>query len=146
MQQIQQGIAHDEINKYQSANAPMLNLAAQAGGEELRSFGSGANSTLSNHALSIGVQLTIPLSTGGMRNAKYEEAVALESQAKDEAEVMRLKACQQARANWLGITVGKAKVKAMEQVLHSSKVKLDATELGKEVGDITILDLLNAEQ
>ena len=92
------------------------------------------------------MQLTIPLFTGGMRNAKYEEAVALDMQAKDEAEAMRLKAGQQARAAWLGVTVGKAKVKATEQALHSSKVKLDATELGKEVGDRTILDVLNAEQ
>jgi outer membrane protein len=81
-----------------------------------------------------------------MRNAKYEEAVALEGQAKDETEAMRLKASQQARATWLGITIGKSKVKAIEQALHSSKVKLDATELGREVGDRTTLDVLNAEQ
>jgi outer membrane protein len=146
MQQIQQGIAHDEIDKHRSSNAPVLNLVAQAGGEELRGIGGGANSALSNHALSVGVQLTIPLFTGGMRNAKYEEAVALEEQAKDETEAMRLRAGQQARASWLGVTVGKGKVKAIEQALHSSKVKLDATELGREVGDRTTLDVLNAEQ
>jgi len=146
MQQIQQGIAHDEIDKYKSANAPVLNLVAQAGGEELRGLGGGADSALTNHALSVGVQLTIPLFTGGMRNAKYEEAVALADQAKDETEAMRLKAGQQARATWLGVTVGKGKIKAIEQALHSSKVKLDATELGREVGDRTTLDVLNAEQ
>jgi outer membrane protein len=146
MQQIQQGIAHDEIDKYKAANAPVLNLVAQAVGEELRGFAGGANSALSNQAFSVGVQLTIPLFTGGMRNAKYEEAVALEGQAKDETEAMRLKASQQARATWLGITIGKSKVKAIEQALHSSKVKLDATELGREVGDRTTLDVLNAEQ
>jgi outer membrane protein len=146
MQQIQQGIAHDEIDKYRSSNAPILNLVAQAGGEELHGIGGGANSALSNHALSVGMQLTIPLFTGGMRNAKYEEAVALEEQAKDESEAMRLKAGQQARTSWLGVTVGKGKVKAIEQALHSSKVKLDATELGREVGDRTTLDVLNAEQ
>ncbi len=146
MQQIQQGIAHDEIDKYKAVNAPVLNLVAQAAGEELSSFAGGANSALSNQAFSVGVQLTIPLFTGGMRNAKYEEAVALEGQAKDETEAMRLKASQQARATWLGITIGKSKVKAIEQALHSSKVKLDATELGREVGDRTTLDVLNAEQ
>lgn len=146
MQQIQQGIAHDEIDKYKAANAPVLNLVAQAVGEELRGFAGGANSALSNQAFSVGVQLTIPLFTGGMRNAKYEEAIALEGQAKDETEAMRLKASQQARATWLGITIGKIKVKAIEQALHSSKVKLDATELGREVGDRTTLDVLNAEQ
>lgn len=146
MQQIQQGIAHDEIDKFQSSNAPILNLVAQVGGEELRGMGGGSNSDLSNHALSVGVQLTIPLFTGGMRNAKYEEAIALEDQARNETEAARVRAGQQARAAWLGVTVGKSKVKAIEQALHSSKVKLDATELGKEVGDRTTLDVLNAEQ
>ncbi len=147
MQQIQQGIAHDEIDKHRSSNAPILNLVAQAGGEELRGIGGGSsNSELGNHSVSIGVQLTIPLFTGGMRNAKYEEAIALAEQAKDETEVMRLRAGQEARAAWMGMTVGKSKAKALEQALHSSKTKLDATELGREVGDRTTLDVLNAEQ
>jgi outer membrane protein len=146
MQKIQQGIAHDEINKFQSSSSPVLNLVAQAGGEELRGVAGGNQSDLSNHSLSVGFQLTIPLYTGGMRNAKYAEAVALEEQAKDETEVVRLRAGQQARAAWLGVAVGKSKIKATEQALFSSKVKLDATELGKEAGDRTTLDILNAEQ
>jgi outer membrane protein len=146
MQQIQQGIAHDEINKFQSSTSPILNLVAQAGGDELRGLGGGSNSDLSNHALSVGVQLTIPLFTGGMRNAKYAEALALEDQAKNETEAARISAGQQARAAWLGVTVGKSKVKAVERALLSSKVKLDATDLGKEAGDRTTLDVLNAEQ
>jgi outer membrane protein len=145
LQQIRQGIAHDEIDRYHSSTAPVLNLVAQAGGEELIGFG-GSNSELSNHSVSVGVQLTIPLFTGGMRNAKYEEAVALEAQAKDEAEAIRLRAGQEARAAWMGVTVGKGKVKALEQSLKSAQVKLDATGLGREVGDRTTLDVLNAEQ
>ena len=144
MQQIKQGIAHDEIDKYRLSNSPVLSLVAQAGGADLR--GSNNDSTLSNHAVSVGVQLTMPLFTGGMRNAKYEEAVALEQQSMDETEVIRLRAGQQARTEWLGVSVGKGKIRAMEQALHSSKVKLDATKLGREVGDRTILDELNAEQ
>lgn len=146
MQQLQQGIAHDEINKYQSTSSPVLNLVAQASGEELSGAVGSHRSDLRNHNLSVGVQLTIPLFTGGMRNAKYEEAIALEMQAKDETEAARLYAGQQARAAWLGVAVGKSKIKATEQALLSSKVKLDATELGKEAGDRTTLDILNAEQ
>jgi outer membrane protein len=145
MQQLQQGIAHDEIDKHRSSNSPVVNLVAQVGGEELRGFAGGNQSDLSNHSLSVGVQLTIPLFTGGMREAKYAEAVALEEQAKDETEAERIRAGQQARAAWLGVTVGKSKIKATEQALHSSQVKLDATKLGKEAGDRTTLDILNAE-
>ena len=46
----------------------------------------------------------------------------------------------------MGVTVGKGKVKALEQYLKSAQVKLDATGLGREVGDRTTLDVLNAEQ
>ena len=146
MQQLQQGITHDEIDKHRSSTSPVVNLVAQAGGEELRGVAGDNQSDLSNHSLSVGVQLTIPLFTGGMRDAKYAEAVALEEQAKDETEAVRLRAGQQARASWLGVAVGKSKIKATEQALLSSKVKLDATELGKEAGDRTTLDILNAEQ
>lgn len=146
MQKIRQEIAHDEIDKHLASNAPVLNLVAQAGGEELRGIGGGSHSELSNHNLGVGLQLTIPLYTGGMRNAKHEEAIALADQAKSEAEVARLRAGQEARAAWLGVSVGKGRVKALEQALFSAQTKLDATRLGREVGDRTTLDVLNAEQ
>lgn len=146
MQQIRQGIAHDEIDKHRALTAPVLNLVAQAGGAQLRGLGSSYASELNNHSVSLGVQLTIPLYSGGMRNAKYAEAVALDTQAQAETELMRLRAGQEARAAWLGVSVGQSKVKALEQALVSAKVKLQATELGREVGDRTTLDVLNAEQ
>jgi len=40
MQQIRQGIAHDEIDKYRALTAPALNLLAQAGGAQLCAMGS----------------------------------------------------------------------------------------------------------
>lgn len=146
MQQLQQDIAHDEIDKHRFARSPILNLVARAGGEEMRGIGGGGQSELSNHNLSVGVQLTIPLFTGGMRDAKFVEAIALEEQAREVTAAARLSAGQQTRSAWLGVAVGKSKVKALEQALRSSKVKLDSTELGENVGDRTTLDILNAEQ
>lgn len=145
IQQIHQDIAHDEIDKHRASNSPVLNLVAQAGGEESGGIGGGYNSGLSNHSFSVGMQLTIPIYTGGMRDAKLGEAVAAADQARYETEAIRLQAGQEARAAWLGVTVGQSKVKALEQALHSSQVKLDATRLGREVGDRTNLDVLNAE-
>jgi outer membrane protein len=146
MQQIQQGIAQDEIDKHRAVNAPVLNLVAQAGMEDLRGIGGGMESGLTNHNVSVGLQLNIPLFTGGMRDAKLGEATALAEQARYEAEAMRLKAGQAARMAWQGVTVGQAKVQALEQALFSAQVRLDATRLGSEVGDRTALDVLNAEQ
>lgn len=146
MQEIHQDIARDEIDKHRFSNAPVLNLVAQAGGEELRGIGGGSSSGLSNHAVSVGMQLTIPIFTGGMRDAKYGEAIALADQARQESEAVRIQAAQEARSAWVGVTVGHSRIKALEQALRSSKTKLDSTGLGKEIGDRTTLDVLNAEQ
>lgn len=146
MQEIRQGIATDEIEKHRNAHAPVLNLVAQAGGEELRGLGGGADSGLTNHAVSVGMQLTIPLFTGGLRDAKYSEAMALAEQSRQESEAARIRAAQAARTAWTGVNVGQSRIKALEQALHSAQTRLDATGLGKEVGDRTTLDVLNAVQ
>lgn len=146
MQEINEQIARDEIEKHRASNAPVLSLVAQAGGEQLREVGGGMGSSLSNNTLSVGMQLTIPIFTGGMRDAKYGEAIALADQAREESEAVRIQSAQAARAAWMGVTVGHGKIKALEQAVISSKTKLDSTKLGMEIGDRTTLDVLNAVQ
>ncbi|HEY8708648.1 MAG TPA: TolC family protein, partial [Burkholderiaceae bacterium] len=51
----------------------------------------------------------------------------------------------QTRTAWLGLTVGAGRVNALSQSLAASRLRLDATRLGRQVGDRTTLDLLNAE-
>jgi outer membrane protein len=124
----------------------VLDLVARVGGENLSALGGGHQSELTAHDVSLGVQLTIPIFTGGMRDAKLGESRALADKAGYELEAARLRAGQSARAAWQGLTVGQSRVKALEQALASSQVRLDATRLGKDVGDRTGLDVLNAEQ
>ena len=52
---------------------------------------------------------------------------------------------QQARSAWLGLTVGAGRIASLSQALASSRSRLDSTRLGRQVGDRTTLDLLNAE-
>jgi outer membrane protein len=144
-QQLQQEIAQVESEKFQSKYAPMVNLVAQAGGERLQGL-SGSDADITNRQLSLGVQLTIPLYSSGMRDARYQEALALEDKARSQTDVARQRAVQDARSAWMAVMVGQGQVKALEQALHSSQVKLDSTRLGRDVGDRTILDVLNSEQ
>jgi len=145
IQQLQQDIAHDEIGKHQAKYAPILNLVAQAGGERLDGMGSN-DANLTNHQASLGLQLTIPLFTGGMRDAKYQEALALEDKARNQTDAVRQQAVRDARSAWLGVSVGQGQIKALEQAERSAEIKLDSTRLGHEVGDRTTLDVLNSEQ
>ncbi len=144
-QQLQQDIAQAESDKFQTRYSPVLNLVAQAGGERLQGL-SGNDADLTNRQLSLGVQLTIPLYSGGMRGAKYQEAIALEDKARNQTEFARQQAARDARSAWMAVTVGQGQVKALEQAERSAEIKLDSTRLGRDVGDRTTLDVLNSEQ
>ena len=123
--------ARQEIHKHSALAAPTLDLVAQAGRERLSGSGDfGAASNTSRQQM-IGLQLNVPLYTGGMRSAKLDEALRLEDKAIAEVEQVSQQTSQQTRAAWLGLQTGQA--------------RLDATRLGRQVGDRTTLDLLNAE-
>jgi len=53
---------------------------------------------------------------------------------------------QQTREAFLGVTSGLAQIKALEQAVSSTKLQLESTKLGQEVGVRTAVDVLNAEQ
>ncbi|MDP1660206.1 MAG: TolC family outer membrane protein [Methylotenera sp.] len=144
-QQLQQEIAHTESGKFQAKYSPVLNLVAQAGGDRLQGL-SGNDADVTNRQMSLGVQLTIPLYSGGMREARYQEALALEDKVRNQTEFVRQQATREARTAWLAVTTGQGQVKALEQAERSAEIKLDSTRVGRDVGDRTTLDVLNSEQ
>ena len=90
---------------------------------------------------SVGVQVTLPIFSGGLAQSKVREARALEEQARQDLEDARRQVEQATRTAYLGVTSGAAQVTAREQVLASSKSQLDATRLGREVGVRTSVGL-----
>ncbi len=144
-QQLEQEIANAETAKFKDRYSPVVNLVAQAGAERLQGIGSG-DADLTNRQASLGVQVTVPLYSGGMRDARYQEAVALEEKALSQTDAARQRAVRDARSAWMAVTVGQGQVKALEQAVHSAEIKLDSTKLGRDVGDRTTLDVLNSEQ
>jgi outer membrane protein len=118
---------------------------AQFGHERLSGsgeFGS-ASGSLSNGV--IGVQLSIPLDTSGMRSARRDEALRLADKAQAELRQARQQLAQAVRAAWLTLSVGQGRQAALAAAVRSNAARLDATRLGQQVGDRTTLDLLNAE-
>ena len=93
----------------------------------------------------IGVQISVPLFTGGYRSAKQDEALRLADKAATEADRSRQLTAQQVRSAWLGLSVGGGRVHALADGVKASEARRDATHLGHQVGQRTTLDLLNAE-
>ena len=138
-------VARQEATRYSRRSSASVDLVAQAGRDRLSGsgdFGSASN-TGSNRL--IGIQLTVPLSTGGYRDAKEEEALRLADKATAEVERTRQQVSQQVRAAWLGLSVGMQRVQSLDEALVASAARRDATHLGREVGERTTLDVLNAE-
>ncbi|MBH9551865.1 TolC family protein [Inhella gelatinilytica] len=127
------------------AALPTVDLVAQAARERLSGsgdFGAARNSATQG---AIGVQVVLPLYTGGMRPALAHEAQARVSRAQAERDRARQQVAQQTRAAWLDLAVGERQLAALSAALEASRARLDATRLGLQAGDRTLLDLLRAE-
>lgn len=138
-------VAQQEAAKFSAEAAPSLDLVAHVGQDRLSGsgdFGSASNNL--NNAM-IGVQLTVPLYTGGYRSARQDEALRLADKAATDADRTAQQVAQQTRAAWLGLTVGAARANALAEALKATLSRLDATRVGRKAGDRTTLDLLNAE-
>lgn len=138
-------VAKQEAAKSSGTLSPSLDLVAQVGRERLSGSGDYGNAANSSGNRMIGLQLSVPLYTGGMRGAREQEAQRGIDKARAQADRTRQQVVQQTRTAWLGLTVGAGRIAALSQALVSTRSRLDATRLGRQVGDRTTLDLLNAE-
>jgi outer membrane protein len=137
--------AQQEVARRSAKAGVTLDLVAEAGRDRLAGSGDFGSASNTSSQQMIGLQLTVPLFTGGMRSARQEEAVRLEEKARAEVERARQQVRQQTRSAWLALETGQARLDALSDALTATSARLDATLLGQQVGDRTTLDLLNAQ-
>ncbi|SFH68168.1 outer membrane protein [Collimonas sp. OK307] len=145
-QQIDLDIASFDIERYRLENSPKLSLVASYGNQTENgsiSTSGGRDRTLSGF---IGLQLTIPLYTGGQRSSQLRQAISFRDQQRDTLEQIRRDTEQSARQYYLGVESGAAQIKALEQAKTSSASSVASSKMGREVGVRTTVDVLNAEQ
>jgi len=94
----------------------------------------------------IGVQIAVPLYTGGLAQSRIREALALRDRAENDLENFRRIAAQSTRQAFFGVNSGLAQVKALEAAEVSSLSALESNRLGYEVGVRINIDVLNAQQ
>ncbi len=94
----------------------------------------------------IGVQVSIPVYTGGYVSSRVKQSVALEQRSRYDYENARRVAVQATREAFLGVNTGLAQIKALEAAEESSRKALEANQTGYEVGVRINLDVLNAQQ
>jgi outer membrane protein len=143
IQRIAMSIADQEVERNRAGHYPTLDAVAGYAINNNQNIGP---TQISTRVASIGLQLNVPIYQGGLVSSRVREAVANQEKARQDAEAAAREASLQARQDWLNVSSGAARVRALEQALVSSNAQLDSTKLGLEVGVRTNLDVLNAEQ
>ena len=138
-------VAQLETAKARAAEAPTVDAVASVGASDSRgnAIGSSSRGTATN--ASIGVQLNWPLYTGGLTQNRIKETLALEEKAGNDLQAARRGVAQGTRVAFFGVQSGQARVSALEAAEASSKLALEATQLGYRVGVRVNLDVLNAQ-
>ncbi|MDJ0779669.1 MAG: TolC family outer membrane protein [Gammaproteobacteria bacterium] len=94
--------------------------------------------------LILAIQVQVPLYTGGRISAEEAQAEADFVAAKNNVLLQTRLASQQSRTAYLDVVSGISQVNALKQALESSKIALEATRAGFEVGTRTSVDVLIA--
>jgi outer membrane protein len=145
-QQLGVEIAARDIDRYRFATAPILSLVASYGGKWDGSSASRSAATDRTLTGAVGLQLAIPLYTGGNRSSQYRQAIALADEQRDLLHAARRDAEQLTKQSFLGVESGVSQIRALEQARISGESSLASTKTGREVGVRTMVDVLNAQQ
>jgi outer membrane protein len=144
-------IGRNEVNIQKSGHYPTLGLQASKRDINNNSLRSDSGNPFSpadteNINEGIGLQLIIPIYSGGQTSSRVRQAVAQHRAAKEKLERVAREITRKTRDAYLGIIAGIATVKALEQSVKSSTTALQATEAGYDVGTRTTVDVLDARK
>ncbi|WP_422014076.1 TolC family outer membrane protein [Roseateles sp.] len=125
-----------------SANATLggQNQQNSLGGAAAIAAGAGTAKTAS-----VGLTLSYPIYTGGLTQNRIKETLVLEDKARNDLDYARRSVAEATRRAFFGVQSLKAQVNAYEAAESSTKLALEATQLGYKVGVRVNLDVLNAQ-
>ena len=140
--ELARGVAREQIREQRASQLPSLNLIGthRYSDEADRLFGSKSEFS------SIGLQLDLPLFSGGANLARVKEQRFLHDRAIALLDQARREARQGARDAYDGVVTGAAQVRALRQAVKSSEVARDAVVAGFDVGSRTSVDVLDAQR
>jgi outer membrane protein len=148
-------IARESVSIARGSHLPTLDIVArrsgtQNSGDTTYFDPSGTNSVFgadsSNKDKQIGLQLTVPIYSGGATQSRVREAVYLHRAARERLERVARATERGTRDAYLGVITEISRVSALKQSVESSRTALAATEAGYDVGTRTAVDVLLARQ
>lgn len=144
--------AEETLRQRKSGHAPTLDAVAQyqKGDNDALGFTNSGAAPLrygpDAERQSIGLQLSIPIYSGGLTSSQVREAYQRLSQAEQSSEGLRRQVVQGTRNLHRAVNTDVQQVDARKQTIISSQSALEATEIGYQVGTRNIVDVLNAQR
>ncbi len=135
--------ANQEINKQRAGHAPRVDLVATLSRTDSETLNT-LNQDQKNR--SIGVQVNIPLYSGGYVNAASRQAVASSERAKSDLDAKTNQVMVELRKQFSLVQSGVTRVDALVKSVKSAELLVDATRQSIKGGVRINLDLLNAQQ
>lgn len=144
-------IARDEISFRRTGHYPTVDFVAGRNGVDTEAERSVAGSPFlpADSELdgdSIGIEVTIPLFSGGRTSSQVREAVYLHRASREQLQRVARETERATRDAYLGVLSEISRVNALDQAVQSSRTALEATQAGFEVGTRTIVDVLNSQR
>ncbi len=142
---LQVEIARQEAKRYGALSSSSVDLVGEVDSDHLTGSGNYGSASNTLRTSLVGVQVTIPLYSGGMRSAHQDEKLYLVRQVQAQAEQVHQLVLLSTREAWLGVTTGTQRAEALAHAMTASDDRVNSTHLGQQVGDRSTLDLLNAQ-
>jgi len=140
-------IAKREISRQRAGHYPTVDFVTNASSNINQNVATAAVAPRRTiDQTQVGVQVALPIFSGGSVLSRTREAAALADKAVSDLDQVRRTAVLDARRSFLNVSNGLAQVKALEQALVSSETSLQSNRVGYEVGVRINLDVLNAVQ
>lgn len=134
--------AQEATKQSRADHLPTLNLV----GSWQNTDTGGANKFVDGRTTAVGLQLTVPLYTGGRVESGVRQAVSQEYAAKDQLAYAERTVVQDTRTQYRSVTTDSARVSARKQAVVSSESALVATQAGYDVGTRDIVEVLQAQR
>ncbi|MEO8407396.1 MAG: TolC family outer membrane protein [Oxalobacteraceae bacterium] len=136
-------VAHEEINRQRAGHAPSMELVGSYGKQQ-----STTTNTLNQDAnvRSIGVEVNIPLFSGGYTSAATRQAVANHEKARSDLDVKINQVSVELRKQFSLMQSAGPRIDALVKSADSASLLIKATRQSIKGGVRINLDLLNAQQ
>ena len=141
VEQAQASVQKAKANRY-----PTVELQAAYQDQHQQVSNLGFSEKVHNKGASIGVNLSMPLYTGGALSSQVRQAQLELLQREDELTASKRDTDLQVREQYLNVQSGLAQVNALEQLVLTNRKKLESSQLGQQVGVRSNLDVIDAQK